>query len=104
MTLFAGTRERLSRNNQNIPLLCIAAILSGCASMTYPPPKCDGYSRRPLNRSMWQWEDNSNFKLKQSGARPAASQSVATADVDEGREFPTFAHLDIDASYRPCEG
>lgn len=53
---------------------------------------------------MWQWEDNSNFKLKQSDARPAASQSVATAYAGEGREFPAFAHLDIDASYRPCEG
>ncbi|MDW9475679.1 hypothetical protein [Sinorhizobium meliloti] len=104
MTLFARTRERLSRINQNVPLLCIAAILSGCASMTYPLPKCDGYSRRPLNRSMWQWEGNSNFELKQSDARPAASQSVATAYAAEGREFPAFAHLDIDASYRPCEG
>ncbi|PII37828.1 hypothetical protein [Sinorhizobium meliloti] len=83
---------------RTFPLLCIAAILSGCASMTYPLPKCDGYSRRPLNRSMWEWED------KQSDARPAASQSVATAYVDEGREFPAFAHFDIDASYRPCEG
>lgn len=84
-------------------LLCMAAALSGCASLTYPLPKCDGYSRRPLNRSMWQWEDNSNLKQKQSGARPA-SQSVATAYVEEGWEPSAFAQFDIDASYRPCEG
>lgn len=84
-------------------LLCMAAALSGCASLTYPLPKCDGYSRRPLNRSMWQWEDNSSLKKKHSGARPA-SQSVATAYVEEGWEPPVFAQFDIDASYRPCEG
>lgn len=89
---------------RTFPLLCMAAALSGCASLTYPLTECDGYSRRPLNRSMWQWEDNSNLKQKQSDARPAASQSVATAYVEEAREPPAFAHRDIDASYRPCEG
>ncbi|MCK3780833.1 hypothetical protein MZK49_29625 [Ensifer sesbaniae] len=89
---------------RTFPLLCMAVALSGCASLTYPLPKCDGYSRRPLNRAMWQWEDNNNLKQKQSDARPAASQSVATAFVEEGGEPAAFAHLDIDASYRPCEG
>ncbi|MCZ4088774.1 hypothetical protein [Sinorhizobium psoraleae] len=89
---------------RTFPLLCMAAALSGCASLTYSLPKCDGYSRRPLNRSMWQWEDDSNLKQNHSDARPAASPSVATAYVEEGREPPAFAHLDVDASYRPCEG
>ena len=89
---------------RTFPLLCMVAALSGCASLTYPLPKCDGYSRRPLNRAMWQWEDKSNLKQKQSEARAAASQSVAAAYVKEGREHPAFTHLDIDASYRPCEG
>ncbi|MQW88512.1 hypothetical protein [Sinorhizobium saheli] len=89
---------------RTIPLLCMAAALSGCASLTYPLPKCDGYSRRPLNRSMWHWEDNSNLNQKQADARPAASQSVAMAYFEEGREPPAFAHLDIDASYRSCKG
>ena len=89
---------------RTFPLLCMVAALSGCASLTYPLPKCDGYSRRPLNRAMWQWEDNSNLKEKQADARPAASQSVATTYVKEGREPPAFAHLDMDASYRPSEG
>ncbi|WP_081161589.1 hypothetical protein [Ensifer aridi] len=83
--------------------LCIAAILSGCASMTYSLPKCDGYSRRPLNRAMWQWEDNSELKHEHSDARPATSSRVATAYVDAGREPLAFAHFDVGASYRPCE-
>ncbi|MEY9998665.1 hypothetical protein [Sinorhizobium fredii] len=89
---------------RTFPLLCMAAVVSGCASLTYPLPKCDGYSRRALNRSMWQWEDNSSLQQKHSDARPAASQSVAAAYVEEGREPRAFAHLDIDASYGPCEG
>lgn len=89
---------------RTFPLLCIAATLSGCASLTYPLPKCDGYSRRPLNRSMWEWEDNKNLKQRQSDARPTNSQSVAAAYVEEGREPPAFAHLDIKTSYRRCEG
>jgi type IV secretion system protein VirB7 len=89
---------------RTFPLLCMAAILSGCASMTYPLPKCDGYSRRPLNRAMWQWEDDNNLKRKHSRARPATSQHVAMAYVKEDQEPPAFAHLHIDASYRPCEG
>lgn len=89
---------------RTFPLLCIVVALSGCASLTYSLPKCDGYSRRPLNRSMWQWEDNSSLKQKQSDAGPATSQSVATACAEEGREPPAFAHLDIDATYRSCKG
>lgn len=89
---------------RTFPLLCMAAVLSGCASLTYPLPKCDGYSRRPLNRSMWQWEDDKNLKQKQSDARPMNSQTMTAAYVEEGREPPAFAHLDIDASYRRCEG
>ncbi|MGF7158353.1 type IV secretion protein VblB7 [Bartonella heixiaziensis] len=34
-------------------------FLSGCMSSSNTLkslPKCDGYSKRPLNRSMWNWE------------------------------------------------
>lgn len=89
---------------RSILLLCTAAALSGCAAMTYPLPKCDGYSRRPLNRSMWQWEENSNLSQKRAEMRPATSSSVAAAYTEEKKEPPAFAHLDIDASYRRCEG
>lgn len=89
---------------RSILLLCTAAALSGCAAMTYPLPKCDGYSRRPLNRSMWQWEENNNLSQKHADMRPVTSSSVAAAYTEEKKEPPAFAHLDIDASYRRCEG
>jgi type IV secretion system protein VirB7 len=88
---------------RNFPLLCMAAIFSGCASLTYPLPKCDGYSRRPLNRSMWHWENNSNLNQKHSDTRSTTSQHAATPYAEETREPPAFAHLDIDSSYRRCE-
>lgn len=103
MTPFAATRNRLSGLIRPILLLCMATVLGGCASMTYPLPKCDGYSRRPLNRSMWQWEDDNNLKQRHSDARPVSLSRVAAAFAEEGKEPPAFAHFGIDASYRRCE-
>jgi type IV secretion system protein VirB7 len=86
-----------------ILLLCMATALGGCASMTYPLPKCDGYSRRPLNRSMWQWEDNNDLSPKHSDARPVISSPRAASYAEEGKEPSAFAQFDIDASFRRCE-
>jgi type IV secretion system protein VirB7 len=85
-------------------LLGVASVLSGCASLSYPLPKCDGYARRPLNRAMWQWEESGNLK-RQSEAVPTAASGV-TAFADEGPEPQAgpFAHLNIADSYRSCAG
>jgi type IV secretion system protein VirB7 len=82
-------------------LLVLAATLGGCASLTYPLPKCDGYSRRPLNRSMWQWEGDSRLNQRQSNA---SSPTSVTPFVEEATEPAAFAHMDMDGSYRRCEG
>jgi len=52
----------------------------GCASLTGPrgAPSCDGYSRRPLNRSMWDWES----------AKPVA-QAVPSPAVPVDPAVPT---------------
>ncbi|MEI2298716.1 hypothetical protein [Ensifer sp. MJa1] len=105
MTSFARTRKGPLGVITSILLLCMATTaLSSCASMTYPLPKCDGYSRRPLNRSMWQWENDSNHKPKYSDERPATSSRVTTAYAEEGRKPLAFAHPAIDASYHSCGG
>ncbi|HAU78024.1 MAG TPA: hypothetical protein DCW88_21670 [Agrobacterium sp.] len=75
--------------------------LGGCASLTYPLPKCDGYSRRPLNRAMWEWEGDSKLKSQQSDRRSSTS---ATPYAEESKEPAAFAHLDIDGSHRRCAG
>jgi type IV secretion system protein VirB7 len=82
-------------------LLALAATLCGCASLTYPLPKCDGYSRRPLNRSMWEWEGDRKLKQQQSGANFSTS---VTPFAEETGEPAAFVHLNIDGSYSRCEG
>lgn len=82
-------------------LVVLAATLGGCASLTYPLPKCDGYSRRPLNRSMWEWQGDSKLKDQQSNTNSSTS---VTPFAEEAREPAAFAHLDVDSSYRRCEG
>ena len=82
-------------------LLAMAAVLGGCASLTYPLPKCDGYSRRPLNRSMWEWEGERTLKSRRSETRSSTS---ATPYAEQAQEPAAFAHLDIGGSHRRCAG
>ncbi|MXN48712.1 hypothetical protein GR138_26285 [Shinella kummerowiae] len=86
---------------KTIVSLVMLLALEGCASLTYPLPKCDGYSRRPLNRAMWEWEGDSTLKRPHSDRR---SSSSATPYAERGREPTAFAHLDIDGSYHRCAG
>ncbi|OWV98848.1 hypothetical protein [Rhizobium sp. R693] len=82
-------------------LLVLAATLGGCASLTYPLPKCDGYSRRPLNRSMWEWQGKSKLKDQQSNS---SSSTSVTPFVEERSKPAAFAHMNIDGSYGRCKG
>ena len=95
-----------------VPGLCGLA-LSGCVSVLGPTaaPSCDGYSRRPLNPSMW------NFEAAQAAVVPApdpdvegptaigrpaprlrTGQATSTAPL-QGRSSQKF---DVAASMRPC--
>jgi type IV secretion system protein VirB7 len=86
--------------------LLLTVGLTGCASISHPLPKCDGYSRRPLNRSMWQWENNGKTDQSTTGAIPADPTSHAASFTEEpASAMPAaFAHFDIAGSYHPCEG
>lgn len=90
-------------------LLFIGASLAGCASISYPLPKCDGYSRRPLNRSMWQWEDEKQTQQPKTQANRTTADPTTTNVItpyveEEARSRPAaFEHFDIAGSYRPCE-
>ncbi|WP_081615347.1 hypothetical protein [Rhizobium freirei] len=86
--------------------LLLTASLAGCSSISHPLPKCDGYSRRPLNRSMWQWEGDRKADQSTTGAIPADPPSRGASFAEEriARTPAPFAHFDLAASYRPCEG
>ncbi|WP_261338749.1 hypothetical protein [Rhizobium leguminosarum] len=85
--------------------LLLALELTGCASRSHPLPKCDGYSRRPLNRAMWQWEDNKPARQSGNDAVPATATGQATScgEVPLTEEPAAFAHFDAVGSYRPCQ-
>jgi len=83
-------------------LLFLTASLVGCGSITHPLPKCDGYSRRPLNRSMWQWEGDSNQST--TGAVTEPTSSAASLVKEPASVTPAaFAQFDVPRSYSPCE-
>ena len=44
-----------------VALLIVAAIASGCASIRYPLPSCDGGARRALNADLWSYEKRSDL-------------------------------------------
>ncbi|MBB4277904.1 type IV secretion system protein VirB7 [Rhizobium mongolense] len=82
-----------------VSLFLIAGALPACSSMTHPLPKCDGYFRRPLNRAMWQREDDG--MLKQPKSAPA---SHAASYTGEQATPVAFALFDVQGSSRPCRG
>lgn len=86
-------------------LLLLGASLSSCASISNPLPKCDGYSRRPLNRAMWQWEDKEKLQKPASeNDRNQTTRAVPYAEEPASVTPAAFAHFDAAGSYRPCEG
>lgn len=96
-------------------LVAAAAGLGGCTSVLgpTPAPSCDGGARRPLNRSLWDWE---NARPVASAASPTAADADLAAQAKPpapskpvghkdsalpAREKPVF---DLAASLRPCLG
>ena len=91
-------------------MICAAAALTGCASISYPLPKCDGAAKRPLNRSMWQWQEESagfsGRKTDASADQAATPLSYASLTPTPGQttasDHPAFATFDETGSRRAC--
>jgi len=82
--------------------------LTGCSGFPKPAPSCDGSAKRPLNRSLWDWETKgpapagepgkSSPPVQRLGAvRPAEAYAMLT---DQLRQ-PWTAGANA-GSYRPC--
>jgi type IV secretion system protein VirB7 len=73
--------------------LALATPLTGCASlMGASAPSCDGSARRPLNRSLWDWEN----------ARPIAVAPIeapAPAPLPSSSGEPIIRKGDIDRAH-----
>lgn len=86
-------------------MLGLLAAVSGCASLVYPLPKCDGYAKRPLNRSMWDW-DAGKAQGDQQQSLLAVGNEAALAFAEQSAE-PTaetvaFAGFDEAGSHTVC--
>jgi len=86
--------------------LALATPLTSCASLA---PSCDGSARRPLNRSLWDWENARPIAVAPLEAPapaplpPANGEPIIRKDeIDRAHAtLPVFA---IVASTQRCEG
>ena len=101
-------KRNISRVVLSLLTLSVTACeLGGCASWSKAPPSCDGSARRPLNRSLWDWESGTPLAAPEQATPPTDSDPLirkgdAGSSVPAGRSFASGRRLDIAASYHPC--
>ena len=87
--------------------LALATPLTGCATLTgASAPSCDGLARRPLNRSLWDWENAAPIKAPTPTQPPAIGEPLMRkGEIDRAHASKRMAALplfDIAASTRRC--
>jgi type IV secretion system protein VirB7 len=86
-------------------LILTASVLASCVTLSYPLPKCDGYAKRPLNRSMWEWEGGKGPANQQhSSLQIEDGAALAFAELARAPDAKTaFVSFDTAGSYRACQ-
>ncbi|WP_080697355.1 hypothetical protein [Ochrobactrum intermedium] len=87
-------------------LLCLSlCALNGCATLSYPLPKCDGYAKRPLNRSTWEWESGIQAPARQHSSLVTHNTPVLafTSKQNDQGAHTAFAGFDESGSHRACQ-
>jgi len=116
-------QENTTRGKDGMDRIIVAGLLMvgvvGCASLTGPrgAPSCDGYGRRPLNRSMWDWENAKPVPPAVASPALPVDPAVPTAPLTrkggvEGAKGgpavssapPRSPQFDIAASEQACTG
>ncbi len=93
----------------------LATPLTGCASLTgASAPSCDGSVRRPLNRSLWDWENATPIAVAPIETPPPAPPPPAGHGpiIRKGEvggpkpqaRIAALAIFDTTASTRSCGG
>lgn len=84
--------------------------LTGCSGFPKPAPSCDGTAKRPLNRSLWDWETKGQAAPAVEPAKPpsppvqrlgALRPAGAYAMLTNPPRQPSAAEV-IAGSYQPC--
>lgn len=86
-------------------MMGLLAAVSGCVTLSYPLPKCDGYAKRPLNRSMWDWDaGKAQGGQQQSSLAGGDGNALAFADqsAEAAVETAAFAGFDEAGSHTAC--
>ncbi len=123
-----GLLEPRPRGLRSLILLAALGLLGGLGGCTSimgptPAPSCDGASRRPLNRSMWDWDTAQAAQPAPSpmdapqgapaepsppaGARPGFAPDRRRGDAPAPSPAAALrrpAALVLAASQRPCAG
>jgi type IV secretion system protein VirB7 len=94
---------------RRLSIICVVAWqLGGCAIWSKAPPSCDGLARRPLNRSLWDWETGTPLAapeppippsppiVRKGDANPTPASTSAAMNLAPG------GRIDLAPSYRPC--
>ncbi len=83
------TRQRLFRNDQNVFVACVAAVLTGCASLTYRSPNATAIR---AGRSIARCGNGRTIAISTEAFEYATNdlQHAATPYVEESREPPAF--------------
>lgn len=87
-------------------IICVIAWqLGGCAIWSKAPPSCDGLARRPLNRSLWDWETSTPLATPEPPIPSVVRKGDANPTPPSTSTAVNFAPggtMDFAASYRPC--
>ncbi|WP_208441791.1 type IV secretion protein VblB7 [Bartonella raoultii] len=90
------------REFKKIGVILSLILLNGCMSSSNTLkslPKCDGYSKRPLNKSMWNWEG------KNPSSTPIIISNNIPSSVKEGKLETLLSQKLTDEemkSYKDC--
>jgi type IV secretion system protein VirB7 len=96
-------------------LAALSVTAGGCASLgPIGAPGCDGFARRPLNRSLWAWEEGAPVPPSPSTGEPsdapalrrkaAALRSTPDGASLHGAERIARTTIDIASSLQACGG
>ena len=87
-----------------ITSIVLAMTVTGCAGWNKGAPSCDGSAKRPLNKSLWDWETNPPVApLPEARPVKRLGNAMPSASTDSGEQHgATSSSFDTARSLLPC--
>ncbi len=82
----------------------LALAATGCAGWNKGAPSCDGSAKRPLNKSLWDWEANPPAAPKLDAPPVKRLGQLLPGVPTDGLDQPisAWSSFDIARSFLPC--